>query len=135
MSTYSIVKAKLFGKSRMQLEFDNPADGMEASHRFIFPLENRMKRPEPLVVAVALSLYAYNVSAGERACKLSEHFDAIGEGCMGIDEMAHILINNGGYAATELPQETAEVYVRHAMEKYGKEAERRVAINRDAYIA
>jgi hypothetical protein len=80
----------------------------------------------PLDVAVALSLYAYNVDPTSRALKLYRHFH--GE-CMEMDELIGILAGPRGiYAATELPAPTAAVYVTHALETYGPEARER---NRD----
>jgi len=76
----------------------------------------------PLEVAVALSLYHYNVSPTERAIKLYEHFD--GE-CMEVHEMEDILVRRAGCAATELPMPTSAVYVEHALERYGNEAKER----------
>ena len=95
-----------------------------------FPTRNGMD--EPLVVAVALALYAYNVSAVERARKLHDHFNG---NCMEFEDLFRVLrdqviLMNSAYAATEFPQEIAEVYVRHAMEKYGMEARDRITANR-----
>jgi hypothetical protein len=80
----------------------------------------------PLDVAVALSLYAYNVSAAERAEKLYRHFH--GE-CMEVEELYGLLFARPAYAASQLPAPTAEVYVDHALERYGAEAKRRNRIN------
>ena len=57
---------------------------------------------EPIIVAIALSLYAYNVDAGTRADKLYKHFDGA---CLELDELVRILMTP--YAATALPQPTA----------------------------
>src|ERR1700692_1447106 len=84
------------------------------------------KSYSPIVVAIALSLYGYNVSAGERANRLYQHFN--GE-CM--DEVEMIDLFQGrraAYVATELPYPTALVYVQHAMDRYGKEAQHRAEV-------
>lgn len=82
-------------------------------------------------IAMALSLYGFNVSPGMRAEKLYAHFDG---DCMELDELEDILVNRPGYEATELPFPTAEVYVMHALERYGDEAERRATIERNACV-
>lgn len=80
----------------------------------------------PIEVAVALSLYQYNVSANNRARALCNHFrgDSIDRGAL-----TFILAQKAGNAATELPMPTAKVYVDHALERYGEEAKERVAAN------
>ena len=82
---------------------------------------------EPIEVAVALSLYGFNVSPGERAEKLYKHFDG---NCAELEDLLRIMDKKVGYAATELAPPTAEVYVIHALEKYGEEAREHVRINR-----
>lgn len=79
---------------------------------------------KPIEVAIALSLYAYNVSPHERAAKLHAHFAGK---CMDLLELTHIVGSRGAYLATELPFPTAEVYVHYALERYGQEARDRVA--------
>ncbi len=84
---------------------------------------------DPLVVATAMSLYAFNVSPGIRAEKLYHHFRGA---CAEAHELVAVMQTpRVAFAATELAPPTAEVYVRHAMEKYGEEAENRVRINRE----
>ncbi len=80
----------------------------------------------PIEVAVAMSLYAYNVSSGERARKLYDHFDG---NCAEFHDLANILTHTPAYAATELAMPTASVYVDHALERYGEEARERVRVN------
>lgn len=88
-----------------------------------------MKR-DPVVVAVALSLYAYNVSAVDRARAIHEAFNGQ---CSDVETLTEILIYRSAFAATELAMPSAEVYVNQALAKYGKEAEQRVRINREGY--
>ena len=55
--------------------------------------------------------------------ELYEHFD--GE-CMDQDDLLRILSDRAAYAMTELPLPTAAVYLVHALERYGEEAQHRV---------
>lgn len=85
-----------------------------------------MESHSPIEVAIALSLYAYNVSPGVRAEKLYDHFAG---NCAEPMELLDILQRRGAYAATELAFPTAQVYVEHSLEKYGREARERVRAN------
>lgn len=77
----------------------------------------------PLAVAIALSLYAFNVSASERAQKLYSHFEG---NCADIEDLYACMVTaRVGFAATELAAPTAIVYLHHALERYGDEAARR----------
>ena len=76
----------------------------------------------PLEVAIALSLYAYNVSVAQRAKKLWDCFDG---DCMELPEIIDILLARPAYIATELPLPTASAYVQHALELYGSQARQR----------
>ncbi len=78
---------------------------------------------KPIEVAVALSLYAYNVSALIRAERLYAHFEGR---CAEVTDILDILMNSPSSVATELAMPTALIYVNHALEKYGEEAVRRV---------
>lgn len=91
-------------------------------------MENEPRYP-PITVAVALSLYGYNVPPIERARKLYDHFDGA---CWEVEELVDTLLNRKGYEATELPFPTANVYVQHALERYGREASTRVTMNKVA---
>lgn len=84
----------------------------------------------PIEVAVALSLYAFNSHPYDRAQKLYDHFAG---DCAEIEDMYNILNKSVGYATTEFAFPTAEVYVQHALEKYGKEAVERVRVNKEFY--
>ncbi len=82
-----------------------------------------MPEYSPIEVAIALSLYHYNVSPLRRAERIYEHFDGA---CMELQELCDVFVNSPGALATELPYPTAEVYVQHALETYGREAVQRV---------
>ena len=85
-----------------------------------------------VAVAIALALYGYNVSPINRARKLYEHFDG---DCASLEDLVAIMDSNRvAFAATELAFPTAEVYVGHAIEKYGEEAQRREHANRSAHV-
>ncbi len=77
----------------------------------------------PLSVAIALSLYGFNVSPMERAQKLYDHFKG---NCADLNDLAIALVEHCGYEATTLALPTARVYVQHALERYGAEACERV---------
>ncbi len=81
---------------------------------------------KPIEVAVALSLYAYNVSAIIRAEKLYVHFKG---NCAEVTNMVETLMNSPNSVVTELAMPTAFVYVNHALERYGEEAVERVRAN------
>jgi hypothetical protein len=86
----------------------------------------------PIEVAVALSLYGYNVSPSERAQKLYDHFDGA---CMDVEDLERAMESARlVFAMTELPLPTAKVYVQHALERYGMEAKRRVKIEMEGYL-
>ena len=82
---------------------------------------------EPLVVAVALARYSYNVSPGERAELLYEHFEG---NCAEPEELLRIMLTDKMFMTTELASPTAAVFVNHALERYADEAAKWVAINR-----
>jgi hypothetical protein len=86
---------------------------------------------DPMVVATALSLYAYNVSPSTRANNLYDHFQG---NCMEYDNIYEILVHRDAYAATALPYEIASVYIENALNMYGEEADRRCKINANALI-
>ena len=81
----------------------------------------------PIEVAIALSLYAYNVSPSDRARKIHKHFKG---DCMEIDELVSLLERRSAYAGTELPFLSAEFYVQCALKMYGEQARGRVFVNR-----
>ncbi len=82
---------------------------------------------EPLVVAVALARYSYNVSPGERAEKLYEHFEGQ---CAEPDDLLRVMLTDKMFMTTELAPPTGAVFVNHALERYADEAARHVQINR-----
>ncbi len=84
----------------------------------------------PVEVSIALALYGYNVSAIERARKIYEHFDG---NCAELDELVRYMVNYGS-APTAMAFPSVEVYVQHALEKYGEEAKNRVKVERKGQI-
>ena len=86
-----------------------------------------VSRASPIEVAVALSLYGYNVSAAERAQRLWDHFQ--GDCAELYDLLGMMASSRVGFAATELAYPTAAVYVEHALDRYGDEAQERVRVN------
>lgn len=85
----------------------------------------------PLEAAIAVSLYGYNVSPTTRAIKLHKHFDGL---CADMETLVDILSTRLAFWATELAMPTAQVYVEHALEKYGEEARVRVAAELQARL-
>lgn len=83
-----------------------------------------MSNYSPIETAIALALYGYNVSEVERAEKIYKHFDGY---CLGMGDLVLYMT----HAPTALPFPSAEVYVQHALEKYGEEAKRRVQMERE----
>ena len=108
--------AAAFEAERQQRE-NPPADIAQAA--WLTP-------PPAIVVAIAVSLYGFNVSASERAERIYEHF---GGACMDVHDLVELLDNRGKFAATELPYPSAKVYVEHAMARYADEAYQRAAAN------
>jgi len=94
--------------------------------------ERKDKHYAPLTTAIALSLYSYNVAAILRAERLYVHFKGA---CMEVEELVDILLHCKGTEATELPFPTAEIYIEHALERYGAEAEMRVLQNRSLELS
>lgn len=80
----------------------------------------------PVEVAIALALYGYNVSPYDRAYKIYEHFDG---DCAELDDLIQYMQRYGS-APTALPFPSAEIYVQHALEKYGEEAKYRVRVEK-----
>lgn len=74
---------------------------------------------DPIDVGVALSLYGYNVSAADRAAAIFNHFKG---NCAEPEELAEWCSRPD--VVTALPYPSAEVYVTHALEMYGREARR-----------
>ena len=79
---------------------------------------------EQLSTCLAISLYTYNVSPGERAEKLYKAFQG---NCAEPDELL-ILVDNPHWA-TQMAAPTALAYLRHAIDRYGTEAQERTRVN------
>ena len=71
----------------------------------------------PIETAVALSLYAYNVSPMVRAERL---YNGFAGNCAELSDLLHTLVYSPAYVATELAPPTASLYVRQALEEYGE---------------
>ena len=80
----------------------------------------------PIEVAIALSLYGFNVSPMERAKAIYDFFEG---DCAELDTLVWILRERVAFVATELDYPSAEVYVSHALERYGAEAKERCKAN------
>jgi hypothetical protein len=81
---------------------------------------------EPVETAIALALYGYNVSALDRAKRIYDHFNG---NCAELRDLVDYMIRYGS-VPTAMAFPSVEVYVQHALETYGEEAKRRVAIER-----
>lgn len=77
-----------------------------------------------LIEATAMALYVYNVSPGERAERLYRHFEGA---CADPGDLLK-WVDHPSWA-TQMPWPTAQVYMQHAMERYGTEARERVYFN------
>jgi hypothetical protein len=111
---------------------DEISAGCDLALATIEQLKRSDPAPSPIVVAIALSLYAYNVAAHTRAKILIDRF---GGACMEYEELMEIFNKRGAYAATELAYPTAAVYVQHALNRYRDQAERRVAANESMTVS
>ena len=88
---------------------------------------NEIPHYTPIEVAVALSLYAFNVSPAVRAQRIYDHFDG---DCAELVDLVEICAREqGAFAATELAMPSAIVYVEHALLRYGYEARERIQAN------
>jgi hypothetical protein len=85
-------------------------------------------KSELLAAAIAMSLYIYNVSPGERAEKLYRHFKGA---CADPDDLLRWVDHHSW--ATEMPFPTMVIYLEHALAKYGQEALEKVRINEMRY--
>jgi len=81
----------------------------------------------PIEVAIALSLYGYNVSPGERAEAIYSYF---GGQCAEPEDLLRIMETPRlAFAATELAPPSAKIYVEEALMRYGLEARERCNAN------
>ncbi len=78
----------------------------------------------PLVNAMAMSLYAYNINTFERADALYRHFKG---NCAEMSELCWMVDSKNW--ATEMAGPTAALYLEHAIARYGDEAWTRVEAN------
>ncbi len=87
-----------------------------------------MNEYEPVEVAIALALYAYNVSANDRVDAM--HREAGRP--LRVDHQFFQMVERMGHPSvvTKLDQRNADAYVRCAMMAYGEEARCRVQTNR-----
>lgn len=89
-----------------------------------------MTEYSPMDVAVALSLYGYNVSPEERSLKVFDHFNG---DCAEPVDLLRICLHSPAYIATEMAYPSAKVYVDHALERYGEESKERNRVNAEGY--
>lgn len=80
---------------------------------------------DPLVSAMAMSLYQFNIGRFSRADALYQHFNG---DCAEMSELLELVDSKNW--ATNMAAPTAAVYLRHAIERYGDEAWARVEANR-----
>lgn len=90
---------------------------------------DRINAYTPFQTALALSLYGYNVSPYDRACKQMEiltvpynmHSDDTYKDDF-FSEIMSLFSLKPAYIMTELPYEEAVIYLYHALVTYGEEA-------------
>lgn len=80
---------------------------------------------EPIEVAIALSLYDHNVPSAARAKKLEMALPAED---VDVKTVAAVLHDDAISFATRLHPLVAAMYLRFALEEYGEEARKRVAL-------
>ena len=89
---------------------------------------------EPIVVAVALSLYHYNIDPDVKANDIISReggkrcFDSGTE-----EQLTKLLVHAGPYATTILPWAWACAYVQAALDRYASEAQCRADLERRIY--
>lgn len=84
----------------------------------------------PIVVAIALSLYTFNVDPTTRATAIYEYFEG---DCMELEDLITVLLEKPHLIATELPYPSAKIYVDQALKRYGEEAKKRAEGERLAF--
>ncbi len=86
---------------------------------------------EPIVVAIALVLYQYNVDHNVKAAAILSRDGGEDKHDPGThSQLTTLIANSGSYVVNMLPWPWAIYYVAAAMAEYGKEAQARASLER-----